>query len=87
MAARTRSQKQRAQASSLRVSQIIVNLILLNEHDAPLPADQPIIFIGDENGTAADNLAGWLAKLPQHLEIASAQLEQATTITATDESI
>lgn len=74
MAARTRSQKQRDQASKLRVSQIVVNLVLLNEHDAPIPADQPVVFTGDANGTAAENLAGWLAKLDQHLEVASAQL-------------
>lgn len=75
MTARTNSQRQRARAKpKLRVSQIVVNLVLLNEHDAPIPADQPIIFTGDANGTAAENLAGWLAKLPAHLEVASAQL-------------
>lgn len=73
--ARTASQKQRARTKpKLRVSQIVVNVVLLNEHDAPIPADQPLVFTGDENGTAADNLTGWLAKLPQHLETASAQL-------------
>lgn len=73
MSSRTASQRQRELATKLRVSQIAVNLVLINEHDAPTQAD-PVVFTGDENGTAAENLMGWLAKLPQHLEVAAAQL-------------
>lgn len=74
MTGKTTSQRQSAKPK-LRVSQIVVNLILLNEHDAPIPNTEPLVFTGDENGTAADNLAGWLAKLPAHLENAAAQLD------------
>lgn len=72
MTARTNSQRQRARAKpKLRVAQIIVNLVLLNEHDAPVSSTEPLVFTGDANGTAAENLVGWLAKLPQHLEAAA----------------
>ena len=67
MAATTRSQKQRALAKpKLRVSQIVVNLVLVNEHDAPVQPDQ-LVFTGNENGTAAENLIAWMNNLPAHL--------------------
>lgn len=69
---RTASQRQRALGPKLRVMQLVVQPVLLNEHDCPVTPD-PLIFTGDDNGTAADNLSGWLAKLPLHLEIAAAQ--------------
>lgn len=59
---------------TLRVSQIAVNLVLLNEHDAPVSPEQ-IVFAGNENGTAIDNLMAWVAALPLQLGIAAAQVE------------
>lgn len=80
MAARTAAQKRRDRLPKLRVSQIVVNVVLLNEHDAPIPAEQPIVFTGDENGTAAENAATWLTNMPVHLEIAAAQLVTAADV-------
>lgn len=57
----------------LRVSQIVVSLVLLNEHDAPI-TPEPVLFAGDENGTAAENLALWIETLPMQLELAAAQI-------------
>lgn len=72
MTARTRSQKQRdLETPRVRVSQIIVQIVVLDQHDAPINAD-PLVFVGNENGTAADNLAAWLADLPAQLETAGA---------------
>lgn len=59
----------------LRVSQIVVQLVLLDEHDAPIRPDAAS-FAGNENGTAAENLIAWLVTLPAHLEIAAAQLAE-----------
>jgi hypothetical protein len=51
---------------SLRVAQINVGLILLDEFDAIKNAD-PITFAGDQDGTAPDKLREWLDELPQKL--------------------
>lgn len=59
--------------TKLRVSQLVLQPILLNEHDSPFTSE-PVVFVGDENGTAADNLAAWIANLPLHLAIAEAQI-------------
>lgn len=64
----------RGDEKTLRVSQIVVSLILLNEHDAPI-TPEPVIFAGDDNGTAAENLTAWITSLPVQLELAAAQLE------------
>ncbi len=56
--------------ATLRVSQIVVNLVLLNEHDAPVTPDA-IAFAGNETGTAAEQLAAWLGGLSAQLEAAS----------------
>lgn len=55
---------------SLRVCQIVVNLVLLNEHDSPVTPDA-VVFAGNENGTAAENLAAWLENLPMQLHLAA----------------
>lgn len=59
--------------TELRVSQIVVSLVLLNEHDAPV-TPEPVMFAGNETGTAAENLAAWIAALPMQLELAAEQL-------------
>jgi hypothetical protein len=51
---------------TLRVSQIVVSLVLLDEYDAPKNAD-PIAFAGDAEGTAAEKLRGWVDGLPEKL--------------------
>ena len=53
-------------APALRVSQIELHVILVNEHDAPVRAD-PLIFEGNDAGSAAEHLSAWLANLPTHL--------------------
>ena len=62
--------KERKPVTQLRVSQIIVQLVLLNEHDAPIHPDQ-LVFHGDPAGTAPEKLAAWLTELPGHLAAAS----------------
>ena len=52
---------------SLRVSQIVVQLVLLNEHDAPVHPE-PLVFVGNEGGSAADQLTEWLPTLPAQLD-------------------
>lgn len=61
--------------SGLRVSQIIVNLVLLDEHDSPVRPDA-LIFQGDETGSAAEHLAAWLGELPMQLVMANATIPQ-----------
>lgn len=62
----------------LRVSQIVVSLVLLNEHDSPV-TPEPVMFSGNEDGTAVENLALWLETLPMQLELAAAQLPSEQT--------
>jgi hypothetical protein len=59
--------------SDLRVSQIIVQLVLLDEFDAPRHAE-PIVFAGDADGTAEVKLAAWLGDLPAKLDEAQASI-------------
>jgi hypothetical protein len=51
---------------ALRVSQLELTMILLNEHDAPVRPD-PLVFMGSGQGSAADQLIAWLQALPTHL--------------------
>lgn len=75
MASRTRSQRQRGHAKP-DVSQVVVQLLLLDRYKAPLdPQPDPLVFTGDENGTAAANAADWLTtKLDPNLEAVGTQL-------------
>lgn len=52
---------------SLRVSRLIVTLVALNEHDAILDAN-PIVFEGDEAGSAVEKVSVWLGELPEKLK-------------------
>ena len=75
MAKTTTNQRRRRNAPpALRVSQIEVHLVLLNEHDVIL-REGPAVFQNDANGTAADHLAEWAKNgLPVQLELAGAQM-------------
>jgi len=53
----------------MRVSYITVQLVLLDEYDAPKEA-KPITFLGDSEGSAAEKLQLWLADLPGKLATA-----------------
>ncbi len=52
---------------SFRVSQIIVQVILLDEYDAPKPTD-PVTLQGDAEGSAIEKLRAWTESLPAKLE-------------------
>lgn len=52
---------------SLRVSQIMVQLVLLDEHDAPQRPD-PLAFQGDAEGTAVEKAQAFLKDLPGKLD-------------------
>lgn len=51
----------------MRVSQLVVQAVLLDEFDAPQQTE-PVTFSGDGEGTAADKLRDWLDDLPKKLE-------------------
>lgn len=52
--------------SGLRVSQIVVQLVLLDEYDAPTKSE-PIVFAGGADGTAIEKLRAWCDDLPGKL--------------------
>ena len=54
-------------APKLRVSQIVVTLVLIDEYDALKNAD-PLVFTGDVDGSAAEKATAFLTdSLPQLL--------------------
>jgi hypothetical protein len=79
MADRTRSQKQRdheetATPASLRLSEIVIQPVMRNQHDHPMPLGQPTTIYGDENGTPIENAVAWLTNtLTAQSEMAAAQ--------------
>lgn len=48
--------------SKLRISQVVVQLHLLDEFDAPVPAE-PISFVGSQEGTAVEKAKVWLTDI------------------------
>lgn len=52
---------------SLRVSQIHLQVVLLDEFDAPRPTDA-VTFSGDAQATAWEKAAVWIAELPDRVQ-------------------
>ena len=55
---------------ALRVSQIELQLVLVNKHDAPVRAD-PLVFVGTDTGSAVEHLTACIGNLPAHLAAAA----------------
>lgn len=55
---------------SLRIAQINISLVLLDEFDA-IKNTEAIVFTGDQDGNAVDKLREWLNELPKKLDEAT----------------
>lgn len=48
-------------AAGLRISQLALDVVLLDEYDAPVPAPGgPVVFCNTADGTAAQHLIAWV---------------------------
>lgn len=50
----------------MRVAQVVVQFVLLDQHDAPIQSEQSV-FVGTADGTALENAIAALEELPAKL--------------------